>query len=182
MATAPSLEVLAPPLFRFNVSQDIVTVEIGPDREAFHVHKDLLTACSPYFKAAFEGGFKEAAEKSIHIDEVTPDIFKEFLDWLYSRRLRPSADPPDIEDRCSFCQQSGCSNFKEAEIDSPYERFALNSTEFTHVDLYIFGDRCLNYGRTSSATSTIITTKPKGGSPTSMKSYTPLQSYHARIR
>lgn len=51
------------------------------------MHKDLLVASSPYFKAAFEGRFRECHEKSIQISDVTPAVFQLFLDWLYFRRL-----------------------------------------------------------------------------------------------
>jgi hypothetical protein len=64
-----------------------VTIDIGPDKTPFTAHKDLLIACSPYFKAAFEGSFREAKEKSIHISDVHPTAFQHFLDWLYFRRL-----------------------------------------------------------------------------------------------
>jgi hypothetical protein len=68
------------------------------------VHKDLLVACSPYFKAAFEGRFREADEKTIHIADIKVETFKDFLDWMYFRRLpehRPDAEVVGSCDNCS---------------------------------------------------------------------------------
>lgn len=74
---------------RDGITNEFVNVEVGVDKEVFTVHKDLLTRCSPYFKVAFEGKFREATEKAIPIPHVTTTQFRLFLDWLYFQRLPP---------------------------------------------------------------------------------------------
>ena len=65
----------------------IVNLKVGPTKTPFEVHKGLLCNASPYFRAALEGGFKEATTQTIEWPEETPGIIKEFLFWLYSGSL-----------------------------------------------------------------------------------------------
>ncbi|THW88337.1 hypothetical protein D6D15_06065 [Aureobasidium pullulans] len=64
----------------------IVTVEVGPER-SFAIHKDLLCFYSDYFRAAFNGSFKEAAEGKISLPDCDAQIFYIFNGFLYTREL-----------------------------------------------------------------------------------------------
>jgi len=67
----------------------IVSILVGPDKEEFTVHKDLISASSIYFKQAFDGQFVEARTEQIILLEEDGDIFEYFCDWLYSgQRMR----------------------------------------------------------------------------------------------
>jgi hypothetical protein len=68
---------------------DFVTIEAGKseDKRKFNVHKDLIFAASPSFKATFNGGWKETSARSMPRTDMNPKVFAAFLDWLYFRRV-----------------------------------------------------------------------------------------------
>ncbi|KAL8917909.1 MAG: hypothetical protein Q9172_005640 [Xanthocarpia lactea] len=87
MATAS--RTADPPTYK-GLTDEVVTILVGPEEEPFHVSKELLSSNSPFFKAAFEGSFKEAAEKTIRLPEDDPNVFPDYLLWLYTGNLRSS--------------------------------------------------------------------------------------------
>ncbi|THY08532.1 hypothetical protein D6D01_09632 [Aureobasidium pullulans] len=68
-------------------SRDSVTLVVGQAKKAYTLHKDLLCFYSDYFRAAFNGSFKEAAERKIELSDVEDEVFEFFQLWLYTRRL-----------------------------------------------------------------------------------------------
>ncbi|TIA72821.1 hypothetical protein D6C76_06817 [Aureobasidium pullulans] len=66
----------------------IVTVVVGSKKKSYSLHKDLLCFYSDYFRAAFNGSFKEATDGKIELMEVEPEVFDIFQVWLYLRRLQ----------------------------------------------------------------------------------------------
>ncbi|KAI4717949.1 hypothetical protein E4T48_05857 [Aureobasidium sp. EXF-10727] len=76
--------------------QETVTLVISKERKSYTLHKDLLCFYSDYFRAAFNGSFKEALERKIELPDVEISIFEEFQVWLYTRNL------PDSTSRCSY--------------------------------------------------------------------------------
>ncbi|KAH7355593.1 hypothetical protein BKA66DRAFT_575230 [Pyrenochaeta sp. MPI-SDFR-AT-0127] len=77
----------------------IATVLVGPQKDRFHIHKDLLTHYSPFFRAALSGNFKEAEEHTVTLPEECPKTFEYFVHWLYNQRL------PDEDDATEFHEQ-----------------------------------------------------------------------------
>ncbi|KAE9972664.1 hypothetical protein EG328_004864 [Venturia inaequalis] len=162
------------PSFLDNIGTDLVTVQIGDGdtQEFFPVHKDLLAACSPYFKAAFDGKFREASDKAVSIPDVTSTQFRLFLDWLYFRRLPVakgnffgSAECPNCSHTGTTCEDSRrVAGFAEDfvrhddEDDStttPFAKLAsisdlvdqqleklINTGPWNPQKLYVFADRC----------------------------------------
>lgn len=65
----------------------IVVLKVGPEKEEFQVHKELLCTSSLYFRATFDGGFREAKAQTIEWPEEDPKIVKIFQLWLYSGML-----------------------------------------------------------------------------------------------
>lgn len=57
----------------------------------FPVHKKLLCARSEYFRAAFEGRFKEAKGKEMTVD-TDPETFAAFINWVYTGTFELSAN------------------------------------------------------------------------------------------
>ncbi|CAD0107048.1 unnamed protein product [Aureobasidium uvarum] len=55
--------------------------------KAYTLHKDLLCFYSDYFRAAFNGSFKEATERKLEVSDVEKHVFEEFQVWLYTRNL-----------------------------------------------------------------------------------------------
>lgn len=65
-----------------------MAVYVGDDERPFHIHKKLLCSKSTYFKAAFEGSFKEASEKKLHLLDEDPKIFRFYAIWIYNQDLQ----------------------------------------------------------------------------------------------
>ncbi|TID26589.1 hypothetical protein E6O75_ATG01082 [Venturia nashicola] len=144
------------------IGKDLVQVEVGEEKEGFTVHKDLLTAVSPYFKAAFEGGFKEAKNKSVPISDATPLQFRLFLNWIYFRRLPKHSNSNLGGPDCTTCK-GACkpSNIQVTDLD-PIADIHKNYPEFPELsegkdeeledmitegpwdmgNLYVLADRC----------------------------------------
>lgn len=55
----------------------------------------MLCFYSDFFRAAFEGSFKEADEGKIELPDVKIDVFEAFQVWLYSHSLRDGDNNKD---------------------------------------------------------------------------------------
>lgn len=68
-----------------NSTSDL-TLVVGGER--IPVHKSVLSAGSPYFKAMFSGGFEESAENELTLHDVTsPRAFKSIIRFIYTGHL-----------------------------------------------------------------------------------------------
>ncbi|KAK0126587.1 hypothetical protein ONS95_008175 [Cadophora gregata] len=67
-----------------------VNIFVGPRRVRFSVHRDVICQASYFFRAAFQGVFKEAKDGSVHMPKDDPVTFKRFLAWTYAGRLPES--------------------------------------------------------------------------------------------
>ena len=56
---------------------------VGPDREKFSLHKDLVCGVSKYFQTAFNIKSERGVEPTITLEDVDVTHFKTFADWLY---------------------------------------------------------------------------------------------------
>lgn len=59
----------------------IITLRIGPDNIQFRAFEDLLCRL-PFFKAALQGGFKEASEKAITMPDEEPATIAALIEFL----------------------------------------------------------------------------------------------------
>lgn len=59
----------------------IITLRIGPDNTQFRAYEDILCRL-PFFRAALQGGFKEASEKTITMPEDDPAIIAALVEFL----------------------------------------------------------------------------------------------------
>ncbi|KAH0369043.1 hypothetical protein KCU65_g3532, partial [Aureobasidium melanogenum] len=66
----------------------LVTIEVGPEKKAFAIHKDVLCFYSDYFRAAFNGSFKEANEGKLSLPDEDADLFYIVNGFVYTRLLR----------------------------------------------------------------------------------------------
>ena len=69
-----------------------MSLKIGVKAKPYTIHEKLLISCSPYFRKAFTGDFREARDRGIALDDVTERTFEVFVQWLYSQKMvRPDA-------------------------------------------------------------------------------------------
>jgi hypothetical protein len=54
------------------------------DDKTFYIHHSILAKASRYFRAALEGGFREAEEKKVNLPEVAVEVFEMFVEWAYT--------------------------------------------------------------------------------------------------
>ncbi|KAF2499049.1 hypothetical protein BU16DRAFT_614602 [Lophium mytilinum] len=101
----------------------IVTLKAGPEAVPFHIHEDLLCRHSQYFRGAFKGGFKEAEERTIALDDVTVASMRQFTQWLYNGIVFSFADGDATPETEGFLQ----------------DHKILDQDEL--LDLFVFGDR-----------------------------------------
>merc|ERR1719351_463228 len=65
----------------------IFKVKLDDLERSFNCHKSILAAASPYFKAMFSDGFKEAHSGEVMI-KADPDVFSDILDFIYLQKLQ----------------------------------------------------------------------------------------------
>ena len=103
-------------------------VGTAPNKDTWHLPKELLINSSPFFAAALNGSFAEATSKVIKLPENKPDAFALFIQWLYVGEIATSICPADHDDDndddhlcCSLIiiqawilgDKLGCSIFKD---------------------------------------------------------------------
>ncbi|KAK6005766.1 hypothetical protein QM012_007408 [Aureobasidium pullulans] len=76
--------------------QSTVTLVVGNQEKAYILHKDLLCFYSDYFRAAFDGPFREAAERKLRLPDVEESVFERVQLWLYTRNLQLPTDETEI--------------------------------------------------------------------------------------
>ncbi|KAH6875204.1 hypothetical protein BKA58DRAFT_409709 [Alternaria rosae] len=85
MADKPEVPQAAPALGAA-AQGEIVTVFIGPKKKRYIVHKDVICYHSEYFRAAFNGRWKEF-EEGVTLEDVEVKVFNLFVHWLYAKKL-----------------------------------------------------------------------------------------------
>ncbi|KAH0386697.1 hypothetical protein KCU92_g2457, partial [Aureobasidium melanogenum] len=65
----------------------MVTVRVGPDRQEFCIHKELLCSKSTYFAKALSGQFLEAQTRIVELEDIHVVLFRVFVAWLYTDKL-----------------------------------------------------------------------------------------------
>lgn len=64
-----------------------VVLEIGPQKQRYHLHKALLTHHSEYFNNALNGPWKEAEENVVTLEDVDTIAVDIFVHWLYTQQI-----------------------------------------------------------------------------------------------
>jgi hypothetical protein len=67
---------------------EVARIEVGPDREPFTIHVELLCFRSPFFRKALKGPFQEAQTRVMPMPDDDVDAFSRFELWLYNNYLR----------------------------------------------------------------------------------------------
>jgi hypothetical protein len=76
---------------------DIIKVLVGTgNQNTFSVHKDIICAKSKFFKTAFmntNGNWRETEEKLMPLPDVDPELFRTYVNWLYTGKICWSPTP-----------------------------------------------------------------------------------------
>lgn len=75
---------LAKSFQKLRVEEDFADCSVIVGTQTFRCHKVILGVASEFFKRAFQPGFAEAKTGELSISNVTADVFKKFLDYVYS--------------------------------------------------------------------------------------------------
>ena len=70
----------------------MVNIFVGPKRKRYHVHKALLCDRSEYFRAMFQGGYKETEEKEVFLVDEDTSAIELFITWIYGASLKGPTD------------------------------------------------------------------------------------------
>ncbi|KAL1797231.1 hypothetical protein ACET3X_003837 [Alternaria dauci] len=128
---------------------DVVAIAIGPQKQVFQVHKEILCKKSEYFRTAYNGRWKEA-EEGVTLEDVEVGVFKFFVHWLYTQQL-PDYDEDDEDDEsengeddslqglggmllkaCAFGHRFLIKDF-ERITHNRYVKYFMHCTWYTHV-------------------------------------------------
>lgn len=75
-----------------NLMSPVVTLLVGEEGVEFHACESIV--CNlPFFRSAFQGGFKEATEKRISMPEDEPEIVSALIEFLYNGNYTYAYDP-----------------------------------------------------------------------------------------
>jgi hypothetical protein len=69
----------------------LISVLVGPKEAVFNVHESFICAKSKFFKAACRKEWTEGTEKLVRLPEVEPELFKSYLNWVYTGGLAVDA-------------------------------------------------------------------------------------------
>lgn len=75
----------------------IVILRIGPDNIQFRAYEDILCQL-PFFRAALQGGFKEAEEKTITMPEDEPATIAALIEFLSTGSYTYTFEPQESDD------------------------------------------------------------------------------------
>ena len=112
---------------------EVVAVYVGYDKRPFQIHKQLLCSKSTYFKAAFEGSFKEASEKKLHLLDEDPNIFQFYAIWIYNPHLEIRGNTDKVFDVNLCCRlyiladKLGSQNLQNTVMDVMHKNITDNN-------------------------------------------------------
>jgi len=89
----------------------------------FPVHRSILSVCSPYFLAMFNGDMKESRERVIVLKDIRADILEIIIDYVYSGDIHLNSENVEAVLEHATCLQfcevkQLCCDFLEKQIDS----------------------------------------------------------------
>ncbi len=95
------------------VNRKFTDVELLVGDQSFPAHRFVLSARSPVFAAMFNSGMAETQTGQVRIEDVDPNIFRLFLEFLYTGPLKSFeeteqlftlADKYQVETLMTLCQ------------------------------------------------------------------------------
>ncbi|KAH6709070.1 hypothetical protein BKA61DRAFT_677972 [Leptodontidium sp. MPI-SDFR-AT-0119] len=66
------------------LGDELILIQVGPERKQFSVHKKLLRSSSPFFDKAFQANaFKEGIEGVLYLPDDHPVALGLYVEWIY---------------------------------------------------------------------------------------------------
>ncbi|KAG4433061.1 hypothetical protein IFR05_011455 [Cadophora sp. M221] len=66
------------------LGDELVSIQVGPERKQFSVHKKLIRSSSPFFDKAFQSNaFKEGIEGVLYLPDDHPLALGLYVEWIY---------------------------------------------------------------------------------------------------
>jgi hypothetical protein len=106
-----------------------VTIEVGPNKQAYVIHKGLLTFYSDYFRAALDSTFKEAIDSKVSLPDEREDLFDIFNQFVYRRVVTNETE-------------SGLSTDKLVEVWLFGDRYMIPCLQNSAMDALILKINC----------------------------------------
>lgn len=130
------ISFLTSPIFAIHVGS-------GTNRRTFRLHSALLAKESQRLSASINNDSKEAAERTIDLDEEDLELFGYFVSYLYTSIGRwcslPEGSGPAVSSRCNNCGYSGYITRTGGSVTK-------HSADYTILArLYTLGDRMSAY-------------------------------------
>ena len=91
------------------LSEDLSDLKIVCDQREFPVHKLILSARSPVFKAMFGSNYAETTSKTLQIEGTDSKTMEKFLQFLYTNNTSPDcqllllADRYQVDPLVNYC-------------------------------------------------------------------------------
>jgi hypothetical protein len=120
---------------------DTIQVLVGTSESPFTVHESVISAKSPFFRAALQNEWTEAEDKKVRLPDATPEVFESYLHWVYTNEVDLSSIP-------------------NIRVQKPH-RPKNEPTFFRCAQLWIFADCMIDYdlcNRLTDLTLTRVTT------------------------
>jgi heterogeneous nuclear rnp K-like protein 2 len=141
----------------FRTFSAMATVIVGDEKNTarpavtYLIHKELLTAASPFFAAALNSTFAEGLDQTVRLPEERPEIFEWFLQWLYSGSLTvpgPAYQVPHLPPQHHHHMLHAPTPWTQlvqadAASDGDLRNHAGSPKYFLLIDLYGLSDRLL---------------------------------------
>lgn len=110
--------------FHSSLYDSIVYVKVGRQNINFGIHKGLLCHHSTFFDKALNGGFKEAVNGEVVLDDEDLEVFTRFNGWLYTGIILVGDETEEtmtfksLIDLYIFAEKRGVLRLKNAVVDS----------------------------------------------------------------
>ena len=129
--------------------KNTVQFKVGLDKTVFTFDKDLICKTASFFKAAFDGSFKEGEQQSMEMPEDDPKIFKYFLCWVQTGYVLVEEDAEedaeeeeletfDIIRLYCFAEAYGIPDLQNTTIGYLLDRVALSNRIPNELISYIY--------------------------------------------
>ena len=180
----PAIELYLNDSSQIHWSQSsLLSIEAGPERAKFTVHKEILLEKAAYFRAALSGNFLEGQEDTLKWPDVDSQLLPLFIGWVYSGEIRNG--PTDINfDTLAklyvFADSHNILGLKNATADAIRHNIDETFQSATPRSNFLSRMRSLGYLWLNLPESDIVRTLVSGGIAYFMQRYHKLQTTEAR--